>query len=64
MLAVEDKLQIGSHRDDIADPPAVFFDLLQILCLEIVAVEPQQADQRQNHRVVTKAQLDTGLVER
>jgi hypothetical protein len=44
ITAVEDKLQVTTHGEHAGAPPALLFELVEIVCLEIVAVNTNQAD--------------------
>ena len=44
ITAVEDKLQVTTHGEHAGAPPALLFELVEIVCLEIVAVDTNQAD--------------------
>ena len=59
VLAVEDDLQVASHRVHLVSPPALLLQLVQLVGLEVIAVDAHQTDQGQQHRLVSIAQRGT-----
>ena len=53
--AIEHELEIGGHREDVGTPPALALHLFEVVGAQVVAIDAQQAYQRQDDRVVPKA---------
>ena len=60
---ISDELQVTTHGEHAGAPPTLLFEFVEVVGLEIVAVDTNQANKREEDRLVTKAQLGCGLVE-
>lgn len=60
---VEDDLQIGTHGEHTAAPPSLGLEFVEVIGFEVVAVNPDKAYQRQQHRLVAETQLGAWAIE-
>ena len=63
MAAVEDELQVAAHGEDAGTPPAFLFEFVEVVGLEVEAIDADETNEWQEHCLVAEAQLGTGSVE-
>ena len=63
MAAIEDELQVTAHREHTGAPPTLFLQFVEIISLKIEAVDTDQTNEGQQHRLMAKAQLGTRMFE-
>jgi len=60
--AVEDELQVGTHGEYAAAPPAFGLELVEVIGREIITINAYQTYQWQEYRLVAEAELSTWTV--
>ena len=63
MTAVEDELQVATHGEHAGAPPPFRFQLVEVVGLEVEAIDANETDEGQNHRLMTEAQLGPWMIE-
>ena len=60
---IEDGLEVGTHGEHVGAPPALLFEFLKVVSLKVEAVDTHETNQREEHRLMAKAQLGSRLFE-